>query len=152
MDDANAREDDGWVSLPEMRGGCQCGAIHYRIAPGRAFASICHCRMCQRATGGPFAALLKVAEDRVTWLGTPAVFRSSNIAERGFCPACGTPLFYRAIGSGMIELTQGSLAPEVPFVPVRQWGVEGRQRWLDGLDIPGARTTERDVIPRQAPE
>ena len=43
-----------------LTGGCQCGALRYHVAAGPAFASICHCRMCQRATGGPFAALLKL--------------------------------------------------------------------------------------------
>ncbi|HET7714155.1 MAG TPA: GFA family protein, partial [Bauldia sp.] len=34
---------DGWFT-----GGCQCGAVRFRVAAlGRA--SICHCRMCQKA-------------------------------------------------------------------------------------------------------
>ena len=107
---------------------------------------------CQRATGGPFAALLKVAAARVTWHGPPAVFRSSDLAERGFCAACGTPLFYRQIGSDAIELTSGSLPASAPFTPVQQWGIEGRHGWLSGLAIPGAQTTERVRVSHQSPE
>ena len=35
--------------------GCQCGAVRYRLdaAPSR---NICHCRMGQKASGGPFMA------------------------------------------------------------------------------------------------
>lgn len=138
--------------FPAVRGGCQCGAVRYELAAGPALASICHCRMCQRATGGPFAALLKVAAARVIWHGTPAVFRSSDLAERGFCAACGTPLFYRQIGSEAIELTSGSLPASAPFTPVQQWGIEGRHGWLAGLAIPGAQTTERVRVSHQSPE
>ncbi|HEY2357583.1 MAG TPA: hypothetical protein VGH86_09040, partial [Phenylobacterium sp.] len=33
-------------------GGCQCGAIRFRIDGELGEASICHCRMCQKALGG----------------------------------------------------------------------------------------------------
>ena len=38
-----------------LKGGCQCGAVRYRLdaTPG---GNICHCRMCQKAGGGPFMA------------------------------------------------------------------------------------------------
>lgn len=152
MTDPATEAPEDWCTLPAFSGGCQCGALRYHVAAGPAFASICHCRMCQRATGGPFAALLKVAAARLRWAGEPGVFASSSLAERGFCPACGTPLFYRQKGSDWIELTSGSLPPGVAFTPVRQWGLEGRQPWLAGLAIPGAPTTERDVISHQVPE
>lgn len=149
----NPKEDPrNWRDLPAFAGGCQCGATRYHVAAGRAFASICHCRMCQRASGGPFAALLEVDAARVTWDTPPGVFASSDLAERGFCPACGTPLFYRVKGGGMIELSAGSLPHGIPFEPVVQWGIEGRMHWLDGLDLPGAETTERGIISHQAPE
>ena len=109
---------------------------------------------CGFHAGDPAGILkvLKVAAARLRWEGEPGVFASSSLAERGFCPACGTPLFYRQKGSDWIELTSGSLPPGVAFTPVRQWGLEGRQPWLAGLAIPGAPTTERDVISHQAPE
>ena len=37
----------------------------------------------------------------------PATFRSSEWAERGFCPACGTHLFYRLRASGEYILPAG---------------------------------------------
>lgn len=140
---------EGWHDTPAFSGSCQCGALRYDVAAGPAFASICHCRMCQRATGSPFAALLKVASARVSWHGTPAVFDSSSLAERGFCAACGTPMFYRQKGTEWIEITSGSMPPEVPFRPTQQWGIEGRHDWLAGLAIPGAETVERNVISHQ---
>lgn len=143
---------DLWIDLPAFRGGCQCGATRYSLRAGRALATICHCRMCQRASGGPFGAFLKVDADRLSWHGRPAVYASSNIAERGFCPQCGTPLFYRALGTSMIEVTAGSLPAGLPFNPVRQWGLEGRHPWLAVLTMPGAATSETDITSHQAEE
>ena len=42
---------------PVATGGCQCGAVRYAFYAPLENAHVCHCRMCQRATGGVFAAL-----------------------------------------------------------------------------------------------
>ncbi len=77
-------------------GGCQCGAVRFRVeALGRA--SIFHCRMCQKATGGFFGPYVDAVG--LTWTrGTPKRFRSSEAVERGFCEACGTPLTFESKG------------------------------------------------------
>ncbi|WP_126978337.1 GFA family protein [Frigidibacter oleivorans] len=140
---AEAAEDD-WIETPAAEGSCQCGAVRYRIAAGPTRASVCHCRMCQRQVGGPYAAFLKLPADRVTWLAEPAWFASSDIAERGFCPACGTPLAFRSFGEDQIEVTEGSLPAGFPFRPVRQFGMESRLGWIDHLaGLPGEATTEQ---------
>lgn len=121
----------GWREESEARGGCQCGAVRYRIAAGPAKSVVCHCRMCQRATGNAFAPLLEVPRDRVTWTGEPAEWASSDIAWRGFCRACGTPLYYR--GGDTVEIMAGTLAPPFVFRPFEQIAVESRQGWLHAL-------------------
>ena len=102
-------------------GGCQCGHTRYRAQGPRDRASVCYCRMCQKAAGGPFMAFVRFAADQVEWLTAPSVFASSNRAERGFCALCGTPLSYRHIGGPYISLTLHSLddpglvRPEIAF-------------------------------------
>lgn len=76
-------------------GGCQCGAVRFRIRGGKVEGSICHCRMCQKATGGLFGAYVAVDDDDLEWTrGGPSYFQSSSVARRGFCSACGTPLTF----------------------------------------------------------
>ena len=107
-----------------LTGGCQCGAVRFRSERlGRP--SICHCRMCQKAFGGFYGPL--VTAYGVVWTrGQPKWFRSSNLAERGFCGECGTPLAYREVEKGAggdTELAIGafdhpaSAAPEVQVNP-----------------------------------
>lgn len=117
-------------------GGCQCGAVRYRVTEPLGSAGICHCRMCQRAAGNVFAPL--VTARSVEWQGTPARWASSDIAERGFCARCGTPLFMRDFSTDEreFELMIGTLDDPGLAPPAHHYGIEGRVAWLrmtDGL-------------------
>ncbi|MBC7146629.1 MAG: GFA family protein [Thioclava marina] len=130
---------------PDARGGCQCGAIRFFIAAGPAKAGLCHCRMCQRATGNAFAPLLEVPAARVSWEGVaPSEWASSNISQRGFCPTCGTPLYLRT--DDTFEFMAGCLSPDVPFLPQDQGGMEARKSWLDALPSLPAHTTRPELL------
>ncbi len=115
---------------PVMTGGCQCGAVRYALF-ARPKASFCHCRMCQKAVGGPFAALAKIDKADLAWTrGQPAAYRSSSAAFRDFCAACGTPLTFRFIDAAHMEVTTGSLDRPQDAVPEANFGVESRMPWL----------------------
>ena len=119
----------GSVEAPtRLTGGCQCGAVRYVLTARPAAASICHCRMCQKAGGAPFMAFTGgVRQERFVFTrGAPAIYRSSEIAERGFCALCGTPLTYRLIGRDRISVTIGSLDRPAEVAPTEQLGVEFR--------------------------
>ncbi len=127
-----------------MSGGCQCGAVRYHATSFRNDAHICHCRMCQKAVGNYFEALVGVPLAAFSWTrGTPAVFQSSEHVERGFCHRCGTPLFYRDARSEHISLTIGALDHPERIKPATQDGIEGRMPWFATLtDVPDAGETE----------
>src|SRR3954469_8514252 len=94
---------------PVLTGGCQCRAVRFAVAALPAKLSICHCRMCQKASGAPFASFADIPNEHFAWTrGNPAAFRSSSIAERDFCAACGTPLSFRRIGGLKIEIMTGA--------------------------------------------
>ena len=127
---------------PGLTGGCQCGAVRYRLLAGPTGVNICHCRMCQKAGGGPFMAFggVKLSEFVVT-RGAIATFSSSDIAERGFCAECGTPLTYRGLKGDRVSVTLGSLDDPSAVEPRIQLGVESRVGWLDrSLSRPEIRT------------
>ena len=66
-----------------LTGGCQCGRVRYALSVVPDDVSVCHCRMCQKAVGGPFIALAMFKPGEVTWTRCkPASFRSSSIATR----------------------------------------------------------------------
>ena len=90
-------EDGGELTRPiegPWTGGCQCGAVRFSVPRLLEPGHLCHCRMCQRATGALFAALVPVVRDEFSWSREPEGFRSSTGVTRHFCAACGTSLSY----------------------------------------------------------
>lgn len=78
-----------------MKGKCLCGSIEV-VADEHQEVGLCHCSMCRRWTGGPMFAVH--CGSRVSFNGgKPSAYRSSDWAERGFCPTCGTHLFYHLL-------------------------------------------------------
>jgi hypothetical protein len=130
-----------------LTGGCQCGAVRYVITGPPERVHLCHCRMCQKAVGGPFAAGAPVQRRYFAWTrGTPASFASSSLAHRDFCADCGTPLTFRYDDAETISVTLGSLDNPDEVPPVRQYGIEGRLSWLERIAALPFETTD-DMMP-----
>jgi hypothetical protein len=113
----------------EYTGGCQCGAVRFTAKGRRGPASICYCRMCQRASGAPFMAFVRFRVTQIKWSNPPTVFSSSNIVERGFCSACGTPLSYRHINGEHMSLTLHSLDQPHQIQPEMRFSSEAEPAW-----------------------
>jgi hypothetical protein len=130
---------------PVAAGGCQCGAIRYAFYAPLEGSHVCHCRMCQRATGGIFAALAGGKLENFAWTrGTPRFFASSNLARRGFCADCGTPLSFKYDAAGArMNVTLGSLDDPEQAPIETQMGVESRLSWVKFCEgVPVERTGE----------
>jgi hypothetical protein len=135
---------------PVLTGGCQCGAVRFAIYKSPVKIGLCHCRMCQKAVGGPFISLAEVAHEDFAWThGKPATFRSSTIAERDFCAACGTPLTYRLIDGPRIEIMTGTFDRPDRVVPTRQYGTESRLGWVVGIANLPSQTTLQNYGPEK---
>ena len=66
-----------------LTGGCQCGAVRYRVPAQPIRASVCYCRMCQRASGGPLMAFVRYDAADVHWSSPPAVFEEAQASSSG---------------------------------------------------------------------
>lgn len=133
---------------PGTTGGCQCGAVRYRLTSEPTHTSICHCRMCQKAFGNYFSALTGVPTSDLVWTrGQPGIFKSSEIVERGFCRDCGTPLTYRQIETDRVCISIGSLDHPERVSPEIQYGVESKQPAFETLHTLPFVTTEDDTPP-----
>ena len=84
----------------ELKGGCACGAIRYRLLDSPMIVQACHCRDCQRLTGSAFVVNMWIEADKLQLQGKePACVHlqggSGKPHDVFFCPDCGTTLFSR---------------------------------------------------------
>ena len=126
-----------------MTGGCQCGHVRYTAQVADNEAYLCHCRMCQRATGGVSIAFKNLAKADVAWEREPEWYASSPIAKRPFCRECGTPLGFAFNESERMDLTVGSFDEPSQFAPTEHSGAESmHEAWLDTSALPRHRSDE----------
>lgn len=88
-----------------LEGGCDCGAIRYRMETAPLFVHCCHCRWCQRETGASFALNAMIEADRVTLLrGEPEIVDTPSASGKGQkiarCPQCRIALWSNYAGAG----------------------------------------------------
>ena len=118
----------------KFTGGCLCGAVRYECSADPIFMGNCHCRDCQKSSGGAYepdiglpAAALKIT-GAVKYYDTKA--DSGNTLSRGFCPECGASLFGKT--SAMPDLamiTAGSLDDPSLYKPTLDIFTSSAQPW-----------------------
>lgn len=125
-----------------MTGGCMCGAKRFTAEVGDEQAYLCHCRMCQRASGNVSLAMVVLPTATIRWEGEPDWYGSSPIAERPFCATCGTTLGFRYNDSPeKMDLTVAAFDDPSPFAPHHHFGAESMHRaWLNTEGLPETRS------------
>jgi hypothetical protein len=75
-----------------IQGSCLCGTVRYEVdAPFTAMLS-CHCSMCRKHHGAPFATYANAALAGFSWLSGEAAlghYAASQNYTRSFCATCG---------------------------------------------------------------
>lgn len=92
-----------------IAGNCLCGEVSFIVdgSPGRATA--CHCGQCRKQSGHYWASS-SAAENNINITGPVKWYEASKIAKRGFCPACGSFLFWKAHDEDRISFSLGAVA------------------------------------------
>ncbi|MER2604733.1 MAG: GFA family protein [Siculibacillus sp.] len=131
-----------------LTGGCLCGAVRYRLARVPTDVAHCHCRLCQRSSGAAMLTWATVPRAAFELTAAePAWHRSSPAARRGFCPTCGTSLFFAfdaeanatrpdlaPHAAAEIDVTVASLDAPDAVRPTRNIWVGTRRAFLHGFD------------------
>ena len=117
-----------------LSGGCQCGAVTYKIEAEPLFTAICHCRQCQRATGSASHPLIAVPRAAVAISGEVRHFEtiadSGQPVRRGFCPSCGCRLFgLPDIAPDLMTISVGNLDDPSGFEPGMHIFTSSAQPW-----------------------
>ena len=125
--------------MEKWTGGCLCGSIRYEFEPNDVRNWFCHCRMCQQFSGAVVTNNLVVYLKDFRWVqGEPKYFKSSKIAERGFCADCGSSLVFAPLQADYICIQMGTMDDPELKPPKGHYGIEGHISWLpidDSIEI-----------------
>lgn len=96
--------------MTKSSGSCLCGGVGYEVDGPLRPVTFCHCGQC-RKTSGHFVAATACRSDDLTFTADNSLvwFESSATAERGFCGACGSSLFWRPANAEYISIMAGTL-------------------------------------------
>lgn len=105
------------MRLPQfpVEGGCQCGAVRYRIGARPLGIYACHCKDCQRFSGTTHTlSMVMNAGDVELLQGTLKGFDKAADSGRTVrmlgCEACGTKVWNEPLSSpGLLILKPGTL-------------------------------------------
>lgn len=125
--------------MSPFEGGCVCGAIRYRVDAEPVVVAHCHCRDCQRTSGGRMSTIVIVPKAAYKLLkGRPGrydfVADSGNKVAREFCSDCGAPLFTDLQGMPDLWVVKAASLDDPRWLqPAMHIWAASRQPW-DALD------------------
>ena len=124
---------------PGQEGGCQCGAIRYRLRRSPAALYACHCRLCQQQSASAFGLSMLVERDAVEFSGAePRIYVTSGTSGRpkncAFCGDCGTRLYHTGDRErAILSIKGGSLDDTASIVPAFHLWTRSAQPWVAPL-------------------
>ena len=115
-------------------GGCQCGGVRYECVAEPVLTANCHCRDCQKASGGAYVPALAVPAAALKITGEVKHYDcksdSGSTVSRGFCPNCGSRLFGKTTGMpDLAVIVAGSLDDPGQFQPAMDIYTSRAQPW-----------------------
>ena len=117
-----------------LAGHCMCGAVAWTYSGQLTRNLVCHCADCQRATSSPFTAFLGMRPEHLSWTGDVVHYESSPNTFRGFCPSCGSRLYFRSDKwPTEIHVHAATMTDPGDYRPDAQVVMRSKAKWLDRL-------------------
>jgi hypothetical protein len=119
------------------QGQCLCGTIRYEVDGPFTSMLNCHCSMCRKHHGAPFATFVVAPLGGFRWVaGEDAIARYTTGSGGGrcFCPMCGsvTPAILKEMD--LVACPAGNLDGELGIKPQSHWFVGSKAPWYDISD------------------
>ncbi|GGE19380.1 hypothetical protein GCM10011529_27400 [Polymorphobacter glacialis] len=124
-----------------IEGGCNCGAIRYRIEGSPLAIAACHCTRCRRQSGRIYSVNLVVKLSDMAVEGSLESFEDTrsdtgNSVYREFCGDCGSPIRSLLAGSpGIAAVKVGTADDPAALAPAFHVWTSMKLPWVE---IPAA--------------
>ncbi len=117
-----------------IEGSCLCGNITFKVDKKNKWCANCHCTRCQRSHGSGFVTWIGVVE-HACHISEDTIplkwYSSSKRSQYGFCPICGTSLFYRSEKyPGEIDITLANVSSKHKLKPTGHAYFDTHVDWL----------------------
>ncbi|AEI95556.1 GFA family protein [Roseobacter litoralis] len=90
------------------RGSCLCGAVTFTTTVTPQEPVMCHCSQCRKQSGGIWSTAYVDFSD-LSFSGDVSWYAASSAGKRGFCPICGSFLFWKPNDESTINIALGAL-------------------------------------------
>jgi hypothetical protein len=130
-----------------VEGGCQCGAVRYRLRARPLGVYACHCKDCQRFSGTThtLSMVVNAADAKLisgSLVGFDKAADSGRVVRMLGCAQCGTKIWNEPLSSpGLLILKPGTLDDMNWAVPVGNIWTDSRTPWAEidphGPNFPG---------------
>jgi hypothetical protein len=127
--------------MATYEGGCECGAVRFRVANDPIFVNCCHCRTCQKITGSAFALNAMIETERLHVTAGEDALSIVDGAAR--CSQCKALMWAEApkLGERIKFVRVGTLNEGERISPDAHFFVRSRHPWVTiPADVPAFET------------
>ena len=120
----------------ELKGGCICGRVRYRLKEEPMFVHACHCTDCQRTSGSAFLINMGIdTNDFVVEGDTSFVTLPTTTGEGSdihYCPHCATYIWcqYHFLHKPVAVVRAGTLDNPDLVSPAYHMFTRSKQSWV----------------------
>jgi len=119
-----------------LDGGCECGAVRYRVADEFLYAANCHCSNCRAATGSAFKPFAGIERSKleITNGADGLLVWGDDDSNHTRCAQCGSLLYSVVRDGAYVHVALGSLADAPTLRPTEHIFVGSKAPWFELTD------------------
>ena len=121
--------------VPPIEGGCVCGAVAYVCTAVPVWSGNCHCRSCQKLSGGPFVSAFSVPAESFSLQGETTAFRrtaeSGHLVTTTHCASCGARVCAQSAGNtALVNVFAATLRDVAAYTPISNVYLSEAAHWV----------------------
>lgn len=119
------------------QGQCLCGAVRYEVAGPFASMMNCHCSMCRKHHGAPFATFVSAPLPGFRWLAgedNVAKYQTPSGGTRSFCATCSSVMPIMMSEMGIVLCPAGNLDGDLGIKPQGHIFTGSKAPWYEITD------------------
>jgi hypothetical protein len=119
------------------QGQCLCGTVRYEVDGPFASMMNCHCSMCRKHHGAPYATFVSAPLAGFRWVsGQDSIsrFKTESGGSRSFCQTCGSVTPIVLDDAGLVLCPAGNLGGDLGIKPQAHIFTGSKASWYNITD------------------